>query len=325
MKIDCKSISTASSVSPSDSLRDSTVAPKAPAGARRDFAERSQHRHQVPELSSRSSTASFPFPDNTSIDSSFDLRPNLSLSNLFADAVPLTRGLSGGSGMSSSLHSSSEIVSGKPPLSYGGYRTIAASKAAPAGNVQQTAKTHVTTKPAATGSVDMRPMNAVWSGENVTAAAARFDIKNERDIRQMEVVSIKVHVPDFVKQAAQITLSEAVVSFARRYGVKTNAGKVLLRSTMSRYLALREVENGRSAKLVMEQFSIAGKGPKHQLIQAEASVKARLNLKGGNTMSPEPTVRRALFPATPGGPSGLASKTTAPAAAESFTPVKDHL
>lgn len=325
MKIDCKSISTSSSVSPLDSLRDSAAAPKAPAGARRDFAERSQHRLQVSELSSRSSIASFPFPDNTSIDSSFDLRPNLSLSNLFGDAVPLTRSLSGSSGMSSSLHSGPAIVRGKPPLSYGGHRTIAASKAPPAGNVQQTAKTHVTTKPAATGSVDMRPMKAVWKGENVTVTAALFDIKNERDIKQMEVVSIKVHVPDFVKQTAQIALSQAVVSFARRYGIKTNAGKALLQLTMSRYLALREVENGRSAQSVIEQFSITGKGPRHQLIQAEASVKATLNLKGGSTMLPAPTVSRAFLPGTTDGSSGLVANATATAEDKSPASVENQL
>lgn len=217
------------------------------------------------------------------------------------------------------------MLKNKPPLYPGGYRTIADSKAAPAGNVQQAAKNHVTTQPEAIGSVDMRPMKAVWNGENVTATAALFDIKTERDIKQMEVVSIKVHVPDFVKQAAQVTLSEAVVSFARQHGIKTNAGKILLQSTMNRYLALREVENGQSAQSMIEQFSITGKGPKYQLIQAEASVKARLNLMGGNTMPPVPTARRALLPATPGGSSGLSASTTAPAADESFAPVKDQL
>ena len=363
MKIDSTSIPHSLSVSSPNGPRDSAAAPNARTGQRRDFAERPLHRLQVPELSSRSLMVSFSFPDSTSIESTFVPRPNLS--NLFEDALPLTRGILDSSGMSSSSHSGSSISHSKPPLFPSGYRTIVDNKTMSADSVQQEVKTHGTNKSAATGSVDMRPMRAVWNGENVITIVDRFGINSSRDIQDMEGVSIATQVPGFVKKAARSNLEETIASFAQQYGITTHAGMTQLRSTATQQFALREVENGGLVQSVIKQFSITDKGLIHQLERlqstatqhsalreaengqsaqsvvrqssitdersinqlnkAQASALDGLDLKGGNTRPPAPTARRALLSATPDGSSGLVANAAATEANKSPALVKNQL
>ena len=127
-------------------------------------------------------------------------------------------------------------------------------------------------------------------------SSAKLDITTQPSVGQMLSMAFQQNV---VNLAALSILKKTVKTYARQNGITLRADITRLRSTDTQQGVPSEVENGEPAKAVIEQFSSPDEGSIHQLTEAEASAKAKLNLEGGNTRPPAPTSPDSLNASDP--------------------------